>query len=111
MQLFRKSPPQTEPTPAPAAPPVDPLAAAEAELLEAGALCTEAHKECLHLDEEQKSWLRAREAASQAHIKALTRHAAAKDVWSRLSNPAPVVGSGNAAPVPEVVGAVVAGGS
>jgi hypothetical protein len=108
MQLFKqKLSAQTDSTPAPspAAAPVDPLAAAEAELAEASRLCTEAHKKCVRLDDEQRFWLRAREAASQEHSKALNRHADAKETWLRLSNPAPVVGGGDVKPFP--VGAVL----
>jgi hypothetical protein len=110
MNLFRKQPPAQTEAPAPAPEPLSPLAAAEAELAEASRACTEAHKKCERLDNEQRFWLRARENASMEHSKALNRHAAAKDAWLRLSNPSPVVGSGHAVPVPEVVGAVVVTG-
>jgi hypothetical protein len=110
MQLFKQKPPvQTETAPTPAPVPLSPVAAAEVELQDAAQACTEAHKKCERLDNEQTFWLRARETASMEHSKALNRHAAAKDAWLRLSNPAPVVGSGHAPPVAEVVEAVVRG--
>jgi hypothetical protein len=100
MQLFqRKSTPQTEVTPAPA-PELSPLAVAEAEMQFAAQACTESSKRCERLDNEQRYWATRREDAHRQHSEALNCHAAAKERWARLANPAPVAASGTVKPFP-----------
>jgi hypothetical protein len=103
MNLFQKRP--SVPTETPAPEPLTPLQIAEAELQAASQACSESSKKCERLDNELRYWRSAREAAAREHSQNCDRHAGAKDLWLRLSNPTPVKGGGTAQSFP--VGAVL----
>lgn len=107
LNLFRKQPLQTEPESAPEPEPISLLVAAERELEDAAEACNESSRHCAELDALQREWLGQREQAFREHSANLTRHAAAKDRWTRLANPTPVKASGTVTSFP--AGAIVGG--